>query len=117
MFSIGDKFRVHFDYMNKGEYQYGVVSKIKLIDGTVYYYDDTQLIWTCNDADFYEVSKDVFIVWVAYDYAGREIFSVCDNEDLAKYQLTLISPDVGYSRGYFKTKVNKILEGAEWMKH
>lgn len=78
MFKIGDKFRVHLDDMDEGEYQYGVVTKIKLIDDTLYYYDDNMLIWTSNDADFYEYSREIYLV-----LTKEVLLGIYDNEFLA----------------------------------
>lgn len=39
MLKIGDKFQVHFDYMNEGEVYVGVVDSIIEEDGEIQYWD------------------------------------------------------------------------------
>lgn len=49
MLKIGDKFQVHFDYMNEGEVQEGVVDEIIEEDGEIQFWDTKQSIYTTNE--------------------------------------------------------------------
>lgn len=50
MLKIGDKFKVHFDYMDEGEFEEGTVSSIQEEDGEIQFWDDEKSIYTTEEA-------------------------------------------------------------------